>query len=354
MTKYSILTLPLWILNCGTAPNSTSTESGRNSQDSPNYVDLELSSDDKFLLVNQINDEENGIQMNGLSLREAIAIANQNSKIEIIQFDPKLAGKVIPLTKGQISIKSSIKLVAPPLGVTIDAGTRSRIFRISQENSDIQVWLENLNFKNGVAPDEGIGVGSTGFEYPNIRGGAIYNTENLTIVRSTFFNNKALRGGAIVSDGGSLTVSQSQFTENRAGEFGGGIVFDTGSFMTVEDTLFTNNEAGTIQIISTSLPNYSVPVSRYLGGAIVVDPESYTLKRVTFSSNRATNGGAVYHFQSMGLMEDCLFKSSNSATSAGQAIWSFAGTLSLVRTEFEVPIGEAIFNLNGKTKVEVF
>jgi hypothetical protein len=350
MKEHFCLTLIIILTACGPrVAHSLSQEEGGNLL-SPQ---LGLTAGTGTITVTQSEDEDNGLSNGSISLREAVGIARSKPVIGTIAFDQSLAGRVIRLTKGQIIIDSNLRIVGPTGGVTIDADGKSRVFRICNTFLDTQVVLENLTLMNGLAPDEGIGVGSTGYKYPNIRGGAIYNTENLIVRNSTFVSNRALRGGAIVSDGGSLTISGSQFQRNLVGEFGGGILFDTGSSLLVENSSFVDNKAGTITIRSTSLPDYVVPPSRQLGGAITVDPETYTLRNVEFKGNLAANGGAIYHFQSTGVMEDCLFASSNSASMEGSAVWSFGGTLSLLRTQFENGMEQVVYNSGNKTIIQL-
>jgi hypothetical protein len=315
--------------------------------------ELQLTAESGKIVVTQLMDEDNGTADGSVSLREAVAIANASAQIGLIEFHPRLAQRTMKLTRGQIVISSTLSIIGPQGGITLDAGRTSRIFRIANPDLNVAVSLERLNFMNGEAPDEGPSLGGSGYQYPNIRGGAIYNTENLVIKDSLFTNNRALRGGALVSDGGSLSISGSKFVGNLVGEFGGAVLFDTGSSLSIENCEFIGNEAGTITVVSSSMPQYVVPEDRFLGAAITIDPENYVLRNITFASNKAARGGAIYLFQSKGICDNCSFASSNTASIEGSAIWTASGTLQLNATRFESGIKNALYNWNNTTTITV-
>ncbi|MEG2076303.1 MAG: hypothetical protein RRY34_07345, partial [Victivallaceae bacterium] len=87
-------------------------------------------------------------------------------------------------------------------------------------------------------------------------GGAIYNSENVTIIGSTFSGNAASGNGGAIYNGGIGTISGSTFSDNTA--LIGGAIYNTGtitikdsSFLTASDSIFNSGTvifAGTVSL----------------------------------------------------------------------------------------------------------
>lgn len=148
----------------------------------------------------------------------------------------------------------------------------------------------------------------------NLEGGGVWNgTGTMTLVRTTFTDNVAegaaadqgggsmfnaggtlvLRdvtstgglatgaagsGGALLTDGGSASVTESVFEDNAAARAGGGIE-NAGGTVTVTDSTLRGNDAG------------SAPGN---GGAIHAGGGTTTVTRVLAESNTAVEGGAYW------------------------------------------------------------
>ena len=69
--------------------------------------------------------------------------------------------------------------------------------------------------------------------------GCIKNTANLT-VESSKFNNNA--GGAVYSSAGKITISNSEFTNNKANSDGGVIYLENTVTSLNKNTMSNNNE----------------------------------------------------------------------------------------------------------------
>ena len=131
---------------------------------------------------------------NGLSLREAIAIANAVAGDDDIIFDGALAGMTLTLTNGALTLDSNIDMDGDTdndgvADITIDANDLSRIFYHESGTSSLY----------GLIMTEG----------NSSSGGAIYlYNGNLTVSNSTISNSYAAGiGGGIVSGfNGYLTV----------------------------------------------------------------------------------------------------------------------------------------------------
>ena len=123
------------------------------------------------------------------------------------------------------------------------------------------------------------------------KGGAIYTSGILTIVAAAFSGNKATvtalvhGGGAIVINGGTLSVTLSTFSNNQASgssgtAFGGAIASISGGTVTITTTKFSGNRASGIHGGG--------------GGAIYCGGGTLKLTNTTLSNNQAVAGLAIF------------------------------------------------------------
>ena len=146
------------------------------------------------------------------------------------------------------------------------------------------------------------------------QGGAIYNTGTLDLKKAVFNGNTATEaGGAIYNTGNDLTISGLTFQNNSvtnttpaesqeiANQTGGGAIYNNGK-LTVTNSNFTGNKANTAytstqqtqeeieghQVVTNSTGNGTGG----FGGAISNTGE-LTLQNSNFNGNQATYGGAV-------------------------------------------------------------
>lgn len=147
---------------------------------------------------------------NGLAtLREAIQAANTDtsvdgseagSVVDVIPFDPSL-GNLINLNIGQLQISGDLSIEGPGADqLEINGSAQGfRIFLFDDGNADrIFVTISGVSLT-------GAGDGTT-----NISGGAIINSENLTLKNVEFFQNDVGpdgHSGAIAHSDGNLIVS---------------------------------------------------------------------------------------------------------------------------------------------------
>lgn len=139
-------------------------------------------------------------------------------------------------------------------------------------------------------------------------GGGIYSSlpddKTLTIDRVKLYKNEALSGGGVcLSQGGTLNFKNSEFKENKA-YYGGGIW--TSMPMTIEKTTFIGNEA--IKSEPPILPDGTHENNGH-GGAIYVntklaDDGVVTVDNCTFTKNKADkSGGAISVDETHGLLK---------------------------------------------------
>ncbi|MDJ0897767.1 MAG: hypothetical protein QNJ55_03070 [Xenococcus sp. MO_188.B8] len=153
------------------------------------------------------------------SLRQAIEEANATHGTDTIKFSSELSGQKITLTSGELLIKDSVKIrgLLSADDLTISGNNTSPIFSIDDFDAEnqVEVVLDRLTLTDGNSSEGG---------------GAIANSENLTISRSKIVNNQNTSqmptdgGGAIRnSDTGNLTIDQTLIANNQSHAFGGGI-----------------------------------------------------------------------------------------------------------------------------------
>jgi hypothetical protein len=137
------------------------------------------------------------------TLRALVAAAGSAATIN---FDPKLNGATITLTRGEIPITSkNLTIDGGAQNITIDGGKSSRLFDITglvsagpqQAGPDVvgktaaTLLIENLTLSNGYSSSTS---GGTDPGY----GGAIYSQANLTLTNDIFNSNKADNAGGAV------------------------------------------------------------------------------------------------------------------------------------------------------------
>ncbi len=183
------------------------------------------------ITVNTLVDELDGSIVDGnVSLRDAIAAAPVG---ETINFAPALNGQTITLSLGELVLDKSVKIDASALadGITIDAsgndptpavdkGDGSRVFRITDElPGEISVELRGLTLTGGDVSGNG--------------GAVLFSRAgSLTITSSTITGNRALAGGgihAVASNSTTVTIRDSTISGNVAVGDGGGVYLSASS-----------------------------------------------------------------------------------------------------------------------------
>ncbi|WP_299467027.1 choice-of-anchor Q domain-containing protein, partial [uncultured Gimesia sp.] len=220
--------------------------------------------------VDTISDLDDGdYSVGNFSLREAIKLANAASTTDTIFFDAALAGQTIVL-ESELSITDDVTING--LGadqLTISGNNNSRIFNIT--STDITVEITGLTLTKGSA----------------IQGGAIYNRATLIFKDSILTENAATQYGAgIYSTQGNVTVSGTEFSENRASLAGAAIYSGTDGSLTVTDATFYRNQARSGGGIYNFRGAMTIVDSRFIENQALTDPEF---------PQQSSEGGAIFY-----------------------------------------------------------
>ncbi len=265
-------------------------------------------------------------------LRDAIAAASSGDTIQFA-----VTG-TIALTAGQLSLAATSLTIQGPGSalLTINGSGAGRIFYLS---SSI-VSISGLTLTNGAV--------NTFTYVAGFAGGAILSDSGtqLTLNDVVLAGNSvdcgascttALvdgLGGAIASLGGtSLTITNSNIKSNSANSGGGGIYFNSGT-AAGDDLSLTN---------VTVVNNQVTSAGGFGGGAFVWTAENANLSRVTFTNNSALAGGG-------GLGANAPLNITNSTfdgNQAGGALSSGGGAIAVGGPELTVMTSTFVSNSGG-------
>jgi hypothetical protein len=334
------------------------------------------------ITVNTLVDENNGVGVGGISLRDAIAAAMPGDTIDF-----SVTGS-IGLQHDQLNINKSLTIHGPganqltirPIiyparvfavvdgndatiidvqfsGLTISFGrldgvnvTRQGAGIVNSENLTLNacvitrndiIALPEVSAGGGIFSRDGrlvvndsIIIGNTS---SGIGGGVVLASGSLTVTGSTISGNysESYSGGGIFANG-SVTITGSTITGNNANSQGGGI-FANGELTVSESMIADNtaganssgggisaNSAGIVTVFNTTLRGNSAASG---GGIYRANGELHVLSS-TVDDNDATNGGGIYGESSILSVNNSLI-SGNTAISQGGGIYSHNGSLNV-------------------------
>ena len=182
-------------------------------------------------------------------------------------------------------------------GYTISGDNRWRIFF----NDGGALTIKDLTMTKGYVEGEQIINADESLKNAtaNPIGGAIVNWKGtLTISNSSFSDNLAEYGGGAIYNDGELSISDSTFRRNSADKYGGAIDNGDGT-VSISDSAFSDNSAGWGGVIlnrdgtvSVSDSTFSGNSAEYDGGAID-NGEELSVSDSIFRDNLALSGGAI-------------------------------------------------------------
>ena len=264
-------------------------------------------------LVVNITIDGTGSPSGGMSLRQAVNLADVLGAAETITFDPTVFAQqqTITLTQGQLELSDTDgtqTITGPAAGVTVSGGGISGVFQV---DSGVIATVAGLTIADGLfilgAGIDNLGtltvINSTlsGNVAPGsgADGGGIYNHGTLTVTYSTFSANSAEYGGGI-ANAGMMTITNSTLSGNSA-EYGGGIN-SAGTITVTNSTLSGNsaeygggivNDNGILTVTDSTLSGNSTSAD---GGGIDNLNGTLTVTSATVSGNSAAAGGGLYDY----------------------------------------------------------
>jgi hypothetical protein len=255
----------------------------------------------------------NNLDSGAGSLRADIAAAQNGGTIV---FAPSLNGQTITLTSGYLAISNNLTIQGPGASLlTISGNHLSQVFHVTGAQP---VVLSGLTISNAL----GCGISNGGTltvsqsTLSGNGGSGIYNTGTLTVSQSTVSGN----GGSGIYNTGTLTVSGCTIAGNTASAGGG--IYNLGT-LTVSQSTLNGNSAG----------NYGGGI--YCAGGINPSyPGKATLTNVTLSNNTG-NGGGLFVKSGTTTLTNCTIsrnRSYNNAAGAGIEIGILPLTLNLTNT----------------------
>ena len=195
-------------------------------------------------------------------------------------------------------------------GTVIKGYKSTRIFNI---DTGVNFIITNLTLTKGTST----------------KGGAIYNTGNLTVNNCNLINNNADHGGAIYCmPNTALRVTNSSFASNVASNIGGAIYSNCG--ITVTNSSFTANSAD------------------YSCGAILCGSGLSAITNCSFTANSGNNfGGAITNSAGTLNVTDCSF--TGNAASIGSAVYNVGGNVNVTFSRIigNTPDNSQIYNTGG-------
>ncbi len=292
------------------------------------------------LIVDSLTDVNDGdYSEDNFSLREAIAIANENPLPDTIDMTG-LEG-VINVTGSSLVITDSVFIEGPDwftLRIFGNSLTAGPMFVVDDgdANNDIDVFISGVGIERAAA-------------------GAILSSENLNI-DEVFFqaNRKATHGTVIFQQNGSLNVTGSVFNGNTTNAVGadGGAIYGLNTEITLNEvqvagnvTLSANSDGGGIALVNstlnataTTINGNQAPGGTADGGGIHAIGSTVNLIESTVSGNFTTGsnsegGGIAAYNTAVNLVDTVVgLNRTTGSQASGGGIYLNGGSLSMLRS----------------------
>ncbi len=275
--------------------------------------------------VTRFDDPPGPCDASGCSLRQAVLQANAVSGADTITlhagtYKLKLKGDDATAEAGDLDVTDTLTIDGDPAGGTIinAKGAKDRAFEVFD---GVALTLGHVTVKGGNAA---------------VDGGGVFSVGTLTIHDSVFVGNKAGNsGGAIACEAGTCTLTDVVVTKNKAVNNDGGgleVLFETTA--TVVRSTISKNSAGDTgggmdsddgATVSFTDSTISGNKSKHEGGGLDPSIGSVALTNSTISGNKSAVGGGIQLESGGELVLDHVTITKNSAKEGG-GLWTEAGT----------------------------
>ncbi len=267
------------------------------------------------------------------TLREAIDLADADSKADSIVFQKGLTG-TITLNGTQLEIDESVSIKGPGIDlITISGNNLSRIFHI---DDGAAATIKTVSI-SGLTLIDGKGTGN---------GGAIYATESLALKNVVIASSTTtgLGGGLFALTVGKLSVTASLITGNHADFNAGGLYLAAREGIVLSKTTVSYNDAtgttGGVYLRNTGA-THDVLVDTVLiannsqakGGGIQfggpVEKKAVLKNSIITGNTSAGSAGGLYLDSGNLVVDKCIF--SNNRASIGGAIGDNGAALLVIK-----------------------
>ena len=234
-------------------------------------------------------------------------------------------------------------------GYTISGDNRYRIFY----NDGGALTIKDLTMTKGYVEAELIRNedGTLKATTANSIGGAIYNANGtVSISDSTFSDNSTEYSGGAIENWGVLSITNSSFSDNSTDEDGGAI-YNTGE-LSISDSAFSNNSADSTGSVIANVGELSITSSTFSNNVVsaIENAGVLSISSSAFSHNSDEYfGGAIYNWYGELSITSSAF--SNNTASSGGAIYNWYGELSISNSSFSnnsASSGGAIHNVGDR------
>lgn len=252
------------------------------------------------IVVDTLSDENDPTAADGegISLREAVAIAEAVPGKDRIVVSPAVEGDTLHLTKGEILLSSDVEIDGSLSSgsLIIDAGKLSRIFRSDAWYGKVE--LANLTVQQG---------------FTTASGGAIANSGEMILRNTNLLHNEAeYVGGAIFNlSTGRLQLDSCNLLSNSSRD-DGTCIFGERTPLRAENCTFAYSKpaAGresdyqpTIVAKDARITNCTLANNR---GGNVLKLESGVLTHTTITKNRSLHSGATIEWRDNLTLRNCI------------------------------------------------
>jgi hypothetical protein len=244
---------------------------------------------------------------NDCSLRGAIAAANASSTNDTINFDPMIFSSsdpafTLPLqtitlggTQLVIANNGSLTITGPGAALLTVSGNGAS--RIIQNSVGAVTTISGIRFTAG----NGVGAISTGLGGALLNNGGTLTLSNVIVTANTATNG----GGLNTNSAGTTTLNSCTVSSNTASASGGGMQNFSTSLLNISNSTFSGNSGGsttgggaiqangTVNITNSTFQGNMATAGN--GGAIIFNGTALTVTNTTINGNSsALPGGGVH------------------------------------------------------------